>query len=42
LHTFDARILALDGMIDKFDGSMLRICKPRAGGMPLPLIEAAD
>lgn len=38
MHTFDEKILALDGLIDKPDGSRLRICKPGEGGPPLPLL----
>lgn len=39
MHTFDDKLLALDGKIDKADGTKLRICKPSMGGPPLPLIE---
>lgn len=28
MHTFDARLLALDGLLERPDGSKLRICKP--------------
>jgi hypothetical protein len=39
-HTFDDRILNLDGMINKADGSKLKICKPDAGVSPAPLLDA--
>ena len=42
MHTFDDKLLALDGMIDKPDGTKLRICKPAMGGPPLPLLERMD
>jgi len=42
MHTFDDKLLALDGMIDKADGTRLRICKPSLGGPPLPLLEGDD
>ena len=28
MHTFDARLLGLTGVIDKNDGMKLKICKP--------------
>jgi predicted nucleic acid-binding protein len=40
MHTFDDRLLALDGAIDKADGTKLKICKPDAGAPPAPLLEA--
>jgi predicted nucleic acid-binding protein len=40
MHTFDGRLLDLDGLIDKPNGEKLRICKPDFGA-PLPLVEAA-
>ena len=39
MHTFDDKLLALDGKIDKADGTRLRICKPSMGGPRLPLID---
>jgi len=36
MHTFDERLLGLDGRLDKDDGTKLRICKPTAGD-PTPL-----
>lgn len=39
MHTFDARLLGLDGVIDKSDGTRLKICKPDAGGPPAPLLD---
>ena len=40
MHTFDDRLLKLDGLIDKVDGAKLKICKPDVGGPPAPLLEA--
>jgi predicted nucleic acid-binding protein len=40
LHTFDDKILALDGKIDKADGTRLKICKPDPGGSSAPLLDA--
>jgi predicted nucleic acid-binding protein len=40
MHTFDDRLLGLDGVIDKADGTKLKICKPDAGAPPAPLLEA--
>jgi predicted nucleic acid-binding protein len=40
MHTFDDRLLKLDGLIDKADGTKLKICKPDAGAPPAPLLEA--
>jgi predicted nucleic acid-binding protein len=40
LHTFDDKILALDGKIDKADGTKLKICKPDPGGRSAPLLDA--
>lgn len=40
MHTFDDRILALDGTLDKVDGTKLKICKPDAGAPSAPLLEA--
>jgi len=39
MHTFDDRLLALDGTIDKADGTKLKICKPHPGGKPAPLLD---
>jgi hypothetical protein len=39
-HTFDRRLLDLDGLIDKADGTKLKICKPDAGASPAPLLDA--
>ena len=38
MHTFDRKLLALDGLLAMTDGSKLKICKPDPGG-PLPLFE---
>lgn len=40
MHTFDDRLLALNGAIDKADGTKLKICKPDAGAPAAPLLEA--
>ena len=39
MHTFDGKLLAMDGLVDKPDGSKLKICKPGQGGPPLPLLQ---
>lgn len=39
-QTFDDRLLKLDGLIDKADGTKLKICKPDAGASPAPLLDA--
>jgi predicted nucleic acid-binding protein len=39
-HTFDEKLLDLDGLIDKANKTKLRICRPDAGGAPAPLLEA--
>lgn len=39
MHTFDDRLLKLNGLIDKADGTKLRICKPDAIAAPAPLLE---
>jgi predicted nucleic acid-binding protein len=41
-NTFDSRLLRFDGQLTKRDGTILRICKPAAGGEPLPLFEEAQ
>jgi predicted nucleic acid-binding protein len=41
MHTFDDRLIKLDGLIDKADRTKLKICKPDAGSPPAPLFEAA-
>jgi predicted nucleic acid-binding protein len=40
MHTFDGRLLDLNGVIDKSDGTKLRIRKPDPGGPPAPLLDA--
>ncbi len=40
MHTFDDRLLALNGSVDKIDGTKLKICKPDSGAPPAPLLEA--
>lgn len=39
MHTFDDRLLTLDGLIDKADGTKLKIRRPDAGAPPAPLLE---
>jgi predicted nucleic acid-binding protein len=41
LHTFDRRLLGLDGRLTKLDGTVLKICKPAFGGRELPLLDVA-
>jgi predicted nucleic acid-binding protein len=41
MHTFDDRLIKLDGLIDKADGTKLKICKPDARAPLAPLFEAA-
>ncbi len=38
MHTFDRKLLDLDGLLAKAGGSNLKICKPDPGGS-LPLFE---
>ena len=38
MHTFDDKLLKLDGEIVRLDGGKLRICTPDVGGTPLPLL----
>jgi predicted nucleic acid-binding protein len=38
MHTFDRKLLDLDGLLAMADGSKLKICKPDPGGS-LPLFE---
>jgi hypothetical protein len=40
MHTFDDKLLALEGQIDKLSGTKLKICKPDPGGKPAPLLDA--
>jgi predicted nucleic acid-binding protein len=42
LHTFDDQILKLDGKLAKSNGTMLKICKPDAGGPTPPLLAAMN
>lgn len=39
MHTFDEKLLALDGRLTKSDRTMLKICKPAHGGGQLPLFD---
>ena len=40
MHTFDDKLIDLDGLLDKRDGTKLKICKPTAGD-PTPLFGSA-
>jgi len=40
MHSFDGRLLDLDGLLDKADGTKLKICKPNSGVPPGPLLKA--
>ncbi len=40
MHTFDIRLLNLDGKVTKPDGTLLKICKPSMGGPALPLLDS--
>ena len=42
MHTFDDAVLSLDGLINKDDGTPLKICKPDPGGPPAPLLDAMN
>jgi predicted nucleic acid-binding protein len=42
LHTFDDKILKLDGKIAKSNGMLLKICKPDASGPTPPLLAAMN
>lgn len=42
LHTFDRGLLALDGVIDKADGTRLIIKKPGMPAPPAPLLEPLE
>jgi hypothetical protein len=41
-HTFDDRLLALDGMIDRSDGTRLIIKKPSVPAPPAPLLDEIE
>ena len=41
MHTFDDKILAMDGQVERADGTKLKICKPDVGP-PLPLLQPVD
>lgn len=42
LHTFDARLLALDERIDRLDGIKLKVRKPVVPASPAPLLEELE
>jgi hypothetical protein len=42
LHTFDDRLLALDGAIDRSDGTRLVIKKPAVPAPPAPLLDEIE
>ena len=39
MHIFDQTLLNLDCLVDKLDGSTLKICKPDPGGPATPLLD---
>lgn len=39
LHTFDAKLINLDGKIDKPSGTKLKVSKPELESVPLPLLD---
>ena len=39
MHTFDDKLLDLDGLIEMANGLSLKICKPGLGGPALPLLD---
>jgi predicted nucleic acid-binding protein len=41
-HTFDDRLLALDGVIDRLDGTRLVIKKPAVPAAPAPLLDEIE
>jgi predicted nucleic acid-binding protein len=41
-HTFDDRLLALDGVIDRLDGTRLAIKKPAVPAPPAPLLDEIE
>lgn len=41
-HTFDDRLLALDGVIDRLDGTRLVIKKPAVPAPPAPLLDEIE
>lgn len=42
MHTFDEKLLKLDGTIDTPDGTKLTICKPDIAKTPAPLLTALE
>ena len=42
LHTFDERLLRLDGVIDRLDGTRLVVKKPAVPAPPAPLLEELE
>ncbi|MFM9842534.1 MAG: type II toxin-antitoxin system VapC family toxin [Dongiaceae bacterium] len=42
LHSFDERLLEFDGKLQRFNGEMLRICKPSHGGPDTPLFDLSN
>lgn len=42
MHTFDGRLLDLDGVLDVPDGTKLKVCKPDVGHEPLPLLKGIE
>jgi hypothetical protein len=41
-HTFDDRLLALDGVIDRLDGTRLIIKKPAVPAPPAPILDEIE
>jgi predicted nucleic acid-binding protein len=39
-QTFDRKLLNLDGLIDKSDGTKLKVCRPDPGAPPAPLLDS--
>jgi len=40
MHTFDQRLIDLDGIFDKIDSTKLKVCKPDPGVPAAPLLDA--
>lgn len=41
-HTFDEKLLTLNGKIERADSTPLRICKPAVPAPPAPLLDSID
>ena len=42
MHTFDDKILALDGKMVGADGNLMKICRPTQGASLGPLFESVN